>query len=842
MKVKRLFALLMSLVLIIAAMSGLGPGVEAADTYQETNSYVLNYNGQYEGCKWQYFSPYWPSWTYEGKASGTAAIAFTLYDTVNAVPFAVYCMDIAVGLDSDSNFRRINLEDSTYSAAAAGLLRSIVRQGYPNTDLATLGAAAGVTGLTVGEAVAATQTAIWQAAHGERVNYTDLCATIDTDWNESATANFDLCYAEIASGYAADANKETIRAHIAAVYDYLIHLEPTAPTGVVASEASFLRWDSVLTDNGDGTFDVTATATVEVHLGSADSLSLSVVAGDYSAAVALEDGEKTYTLTLENVPAEVAQGSVTLAIDGVQAQSDVYLFDAEGGRGESQSLIGITGSALPVHAEVNANDRILRILKTDGEGKGLQNITFDLYYVCDVDAYLKGELQLGTGVIRVDGKEYFSAPTAADIANYVTGKVAVASITTDETGTAVHNFGNDNDGIYIVCERENAVTTGAVQPFFIAVPGGASAAAGDVYEILVQPKNTLVDEDVEIEKDVVEIGQQEGSMDVGQVHTWIIQSTIPSGLATGLRYEITDVLDYRLTYLGNIRVGVAQDDGTVTREDRTNENETPAYGESLWLTEGTDYSVTTGTMEDAQGHTVDSFTVALTSLGMEKVAEAVGEAWAEYELRVYFDAAIISNAVPGEEIPNQAEIHYTNNVGRDYEGKSDIPVVYTGGLRLHKVDASDTTRTLAGASFRLARLATETEVAEGLSQKLTVDGVELDVVYVSFHTAADLSGETVTEVTTGESGEALFYCLAYGSYYLVETAAPEGYNLLPAPVAVTIDGTSHLEEQAVTVKNSAKFQLPETGGMGTTLFLYVGCSLVAVALVLAFVLGRRKQA
>ena len=806
-KSKQLLALLMAVLLAVSVLGATVHAEQAPAGYEAEETYVLNYNGVYNGPKWQYFSPYIPAWVYNGQSDYNNTIAFTLYDTRSGQGFATYCTDVAVGLSNDSNFRRINLEDSTYAGSAAGKLRSVYLNGFPHTALEDLAAAAGVEDLTVGEAVAATQLAIWNTAHADQMTVTDFCRSFDTQWNANGvTEYFDACHAEIESGYAVTENEALIEGHIEKVFRWLMDLAPTDPTGAVASYRSFSSWDAVVTRNDDGTCNVTATAAVEVTLHDGDELTLTAMAGDYTASVALENGAQEYTLTIENVPAGIAQGEITLAIDGVQSLGDVYLFDAEGDRGDSQSLIGWTENALPVHAQVNANDRVLHIYKT-ADGVGLQNISFDIYRVCSVEEYVSGEVILGTGVIELDGVEYFSAPTEEDIARYIKG-LPFATVTTDENGCAAFNFGNENDGIYIVAERENAVTTGAVSPFFVAVPGGSSASATDAYEITVEPKNTVIREDVEIGKDVNRIGNDHDTHDVGQTHTWIIQSTIPAGLATGLRYEITDTLNYQLTFLGNVRAAVSEQDA-------------PAHEDLLILTEGEDYSltITEGTeLVDGTEEPITSFRIALTASGMAKVAAVEGT---EPVVRVYFDACIDEDAILGTEIPNQAHIRYENNVGIDFGRDSDTPEVHTGGISLVKVDASNQGRRLAGAKFTL-NLQNE-------------DGTYSPV---SFFTDAAMT-QRAAEAVTDADGCALFYGLAYGTYYLIETEAPEGYNLLTEPVEVVVSAVTHLAENAVLVTNSAQFRLPETGGMGTALFTLGGAGLLGTgALVL---LGGRKK-
>lgn len=470
-------------------------------------------------------------------------------------------------------------------------------------------------------------------------------------------------------------------------------------------------------------------------------------------------------------------------------------------------LVGMLGVTAYADETETTPDRIVTIHKTDStEAKnGLANITFDFFYVCSIDKYVNGDVKLGTGIVTIEGKDYFSSPTADDIANYATDKTPVVTVTTDAKGDAVANFGTDKDGIYLVVERPNPAIETVANPFFIAIPGGAEAGS-DLCEIDIQPKNTVKTDDILIEKDVTKIDNEHDTYDVGENHTWIIQSSIPQGIGTGLKYEVSDTLDERLTLVSVDRVAIAADAGSFgNSEDLSytkDENETPAFGEAeIVLTKDVHYTVTMGD---------NAFVMALTTDGMAYVAEKVGANYANNEIRTYFTAYINNKAVLGENIPNQAHVDFTNNVGTDYDADSDKPEVHAGGLKLIKTDAASG-KLLSGATFTL-----------------NVKNEDGTYTPVKFYSDAAMTKQ-VSEITTDGNGEAIFYGVAYGTYYLIETEAPDGYNLLSEPVQVVINEFSHLPENNVEVVNSAKFQLPETGGIGTLIFTLGGSSLFAAA-------------
>ena len=174
----------------------------------------------------------------------------------------------------------------------------------------------------------------------------------------------------------------------------------------------------------------------------------------------------------------------------------------------------------------------------------------------------------------------------------------------------------------------------------------------------------------------------------------------------------------------------------------------------------------------------------------------------------------------------------------------------TKDVVIQKTNAEGTT-SLAGAEFRLYKLS-EDDSKTKLYYKLSETGVSWSEEAVNL--TADVDDASKFAVSS----------LPYGTYYLVETKAPDGYNKLTEPVMITVDssGVTAMKdvesdatstnytvvtnpegseaEYTVKITNSAGQQLPQTGGAGTTMFTLGGLALMAGALVYGCGLRRRR--
>ncbi len=165
-------------------------------------------------------------------------------------------------------------------------------------------------------------------------------------------------------------------------------------------------------------------------------------------------------------------------------------------------------------------------------------------------------------------------------------------------------------------------------------------------------------------------------------------------------------------------------------------------------------------------------------------------------------------------------------------------------LSVQKVDSANHAMLLNGAVFDLYKLDGDQREQTPLYQGL----VSGDDGMLSYTESADAQATTVFPLETGV-------------YHLVETTAPDGYNLKGGPVIVTVtsndvsydDESSNLSysgtgksfdpvEGVYTIKviNASGFELPSTGGPGTYAFYALGFSLVLLAV--GLILLRRAKA
>ncbi|MBE6768563.1 MAG: isopeptide-forming domain-containing fimbrial protein [Ruminococcaceae bacterium] len=343
------------------------------------------------------------------------------------------------------------------------------------------------------------------------------------------------------------------------------------------------------------------------------------------------------------------------------------------------------------------------------------------------------------------------------------------------------------------------------------------------------------------------------SVSIGDVVTFRITTLVPQHtMYTAYHYSVEDTMH----------------DGMVL-----NTASIKVYYDDVLQAEGTGYDLTL-----APSATVDfavDFTDYMDNFDTNKT------------LVIEYDATV-TNAIEAQTAnQNTAKLIYSNDPTNELSTGSveDAANVYSYQLVFTKF-AQDTNGVLtnvrlAGAEFQLYRVTgSGDELITFTTETATnVEGAS----FTKYIVAADGAGTTDTLTVHGEGaatitldhlnlgghlGDVFIFGLSEGEYKLVETKAPDGYVLPDAPFMLnvvdeigalgsvgtlnvtgshtgvgSIVNTKGMAESILTVwaeiTNKPGAALPETGGMGTTLFTVLGVVLMAGAV--AFFTSRKRS-
>ncbi len=440
----------------------------------------------------------------------------------------------------------------------------------------------------------------------------------------------------------------------------------------------------------------------------------------------------------------------------------------------------------------------------------LDGITFKLYKV----EIASDGIYPAPGALTLDS---YTNPTSITDSNNKTFSVTAASVPSvttgsDGAGTGQATAADLPQGLYLVVEQTHASVSSPTAPFVVAVPMTNPTGAGWLTTVHVYPKN----ESHSIEKTV-----NIDSVNIGDEVSYTITPSIPWDIKDANKYDITDQLDPALTYKPN----------SVTVKAATTK---AGLSSGMLLTENAHYTV---------DDTSNLLTVSFTAVGRTYLSDQ------SYKfLQIDFVAIVNSNIIsnPGYTVENRAAIEFINKAGEDKEVNTETPTeLHTGAIKIIKTDSSGTAF-LPGARFKIAT--SEQNAKDGNFLRMDIDNNILDQGDTGYDSATDWV------VITDNRGEAFFagikdYIVNSGStvyqeYWLVETQAPNGYNMLSGPVKVTFDSSATEEKyytMEVKVKNYQGFTLPKTGGTGTLIFTVSGIALVGIAVILIVATKRKKE-
>lgn len=387
--------------------------------------------------------------------------------------------------------------------------------------------------------------------------------------------------------------------------------------------------------------------------------------------------------------------------------------------------------------------------------------------------------------ITVDGAtdyKYINI-TDANVADFAQAALAYAAAKTADTT--------------ITATGTTTVVTNLPLGYYLVYPVGAGEIK-ETYASLCSLTSTVPNGTVTVKATYPTIEKEDDavSADVGRTVTYTINGEVPDTTGyTTYTYTIKDTMSEGLTFNKDVKVTIGE---TVI-------DETTLAG---WVN---------------YPENVNGFELTIPVKNYTAGAAIV----VEYTATVNDKAVIVISK-------NKAELVYSNDPA-DGESKETTPPVeeevYSSKIVIDKYDAGDETKEtkLEGAKFILYKK------VEGVNQYYKYTAAT-DTLPAKVEWVTDKDQATV--VTTNDNGVASFDGLADGTYYLEETKAPNGYNLLPEPVKIVVDGSAATADDLTALTNTQEVanqsgaELPSTGGIGTTIFYVLGSVLVLGAVVL----------
>lgn len=307
------------------------------------------------------------------------------------------------------------------------------------------------------------------------------------------------------------------------------------------------------------------------------------------------------------------------------------------------------------------------------------------------------------------------------------------------------------------------------------------------------------------------------TVSIGQVVKYTVTGSVPD--TTGYSeyvYNIHDTLSNGLDFV-NDETGTPTSDGnvkvTVAFKDATDASTAPTTA------------------------TIDTDNSKKMSLDLSEWVKA-SQVNKGKEFTVTYYAKV--NKVADVSTKNNATLEYGNNPGETTTTTPSEAKTPTYPLDIKKFAKTDN-KMLAGAKFKLYKdsVADENVIkVTGSEGNYVVDPNSKNTV---FESVASITGQNYNLHVNG---------LAAGTYYLVETEAPAGYNKLTASIKVVIakdgdnwtiskDGTPETDK-IIDVENSTGSILPSTGGMGTIAFTVVAAILV-LGVAVSFIRDRKRE-
>lgn len=469
-------------------------------------------------------------------------------------------------------------------------------------------------------------------------------------------------------------------------------------------------------------------------------------------------------------------------------------------------------------------------VKSTSPAQDLKGQTINLYKLFDVTESKSGET---TNYAYTVNNTYKAALASVLNISETSKDEEFAKAVADKTAT-IQQFANDFTAKALTDNLGVTKTSGKIAEsntsyeftgldagyYLVYVTGGK-----EIQSSLVTVDATTNTVNLKTEAPSINKTADKATAEIGQIVTYTVTGVIPD--TTGYDsyvYKIHDELSKGLDFVNDTN-GTACTDNKVAVK--------------VAFTDGTDAS--TAPTEAA----LDSKNNKIMSLDLSAWVKA-NQTNKGKEFTVTYYAKVNKNAEVTNN--NKASLEYGNNPSDTTTTTPSEAKTNTYPLDINKIKKGSEEK-LAGAKFRLYSSEADAK-ANDESKAIKVSPVVAGS-YVVDPTSSTTEFESVNDIT-GAGYNLRVNGLAEGTYYLVETQAPEGFNKLTDPIKVTITKDSDTnwnvkkndiaeDDKIIDVENSTGSLLPSTGGRGAIVFAVIAALLV-FGVAVSFIRDKRKEA
>ena len=388
-------------------------------------------------------------------------------------------------------------------------------------------------------------------------------------------------------------------------------------------------------------------------------------------------------------------------------------------------------------------------------------------------------------------------------------------------------------GYYIVIDAKANIEDDAYSRYLIDV----------VQDVTMEPKSSIPTLSKKVTTNNIEGSEkvntalhiENGEYDIGfEIVTTI--GTDMDAYGSEYKYEVVDILDKGFEYdRESVKIYVGENNVECGKESYTLSD--------ILITEE-NYNTYKEYFEEGEPSEQYGKTVVLIDFKDIPGKVSRGELLEGQKITINYNAKLNKNCEVGKVANvNKAYLKYSNNpyqIDNTAKTKTVTTLTYTISLNIEKIGEIKTEETekqyLSGAIFDIYD---EPEYKEGI-----------------LIPEKNQNRKLIGTVEIGEEGKAKYNSLGAGTYYIKESKAPDGYNMLKEEIEMkviaTYDGFDinwEVEDKSnsklvliekeiaegtninLEIQNTKGVQLPVTGGMGTLIFTVVGIGIMGLAVI-----------